>query len=135
LPADAVPIYGVVALLALAGLGLWIMTRPRPSPGTPADVIIVCGRAAILATSVTFIVSPHYAWYFAWLALPAVVQPYWSVIWLSAAPVLLYHDPFDDPFFWRSVIYVPAAILVLIDLFRARNPLSQMIPSPLKGTP
>jgi hypothetical protein len=135
LPADAVAIYGLVSLLALAGLGFWMMTRPRPPPGTPADVIMVCGQAAILATMVTFIVSPHYAWYFAWLALPAVVRPYWSVIWLSAAPVLLYQDLVGDPFVWQSVIYVPAAILTLIDLFRTRNPLPQMIPSPIKGTP
>jgi alpha-1,6-mannosyltransferase len=135
LPADAVPIYGVVAALILAGLGLWIMTRPRPVPGTPADVIMVCGQAAILAASVTVIISPHYAWYFAWLALPAVVQPYWSVIWLSAAPVLLYLDPFNEPFFWRSSVYVPAALLALSDLRRARVLLPKMIPSPLKGMP
>ena len=135
LPAGAVLIYGVVAALVLAGLGFWIMTRLRPVPGTPADVITVCGHAAILAASVTVIISPHYAWYFAWLALPAVVQPYWSVIWLSAAPVLLYLDPFNEPFFWRSVIYVPAALLALSDLRRDRNPLPKMLPSPLKGMP
>jgi len=140
LPADAVPIYGVVAALVLAGLGFWITTRPRPMPVTsadviPADVIMVCGHAAILAASVTVIISPHYAWYFAWLALPAVVQPYWSVIWLSAAPVLLYLDPFNEPFFWRSLVYVPAAFLALSDLRRARNLPLKMIASPLKGMP
>jgi alpha-1,6-mannosyltransferase len=133
LPPAAVPVYGVVAALVFAGLGLWIMIRTRPVPGTQADVIMVCHHAAILAASVTVIISPHYAWYFAWLALLAVVQPYWSVIWLSAAPVLLYLDPFNEPFFWRSSVYVPAALLALSDLRRARNSLAKLIPSPLGG--
>ena len=144
LPADAAAAYGIIAALLFAGLGFWIMARPRPVPGTPADVIMICGNAAILAASATVIVSPHYAWYFAWLALPAV-RPYWSVIWLSAAPVLLYLDPFNEPFFWRSSVYLPAALLVLGDLHcarlhrarlhRARNPLPKLILSPRKGTP
>jgi hypothetical protein len=140
LPLRAVPVYGAVALLALGGLGLWIMTRPRPSPGTPADVISVCGEAAILAAAITVVVSPHYAWYFTWLALPAVVRPYWSVIWLSAAPILLYLDPFDEPFFWRSAVYLPAAILALSDFRGASHSRPLMAPtspapSSLEGTP
>jgi hypothetical protein len=134
LPEGAVPLYGAIVVLALSALALRILTGPRALPGTPADVIMVCGQTAILAGCATALISPHYAWYFAWLALPAVVRPYWSVIWLSTAPVVLYHDPFNDPFFWRSVVYVPAAILAVSDLRKAGNPLPRMMPSSLKGT-
>ena len=134
LPADAAAIYGAVALLTLACIGLWIMTRPRPAPGSPEDVIMVCGHAAILATCVTVIISPHYTWYFAWLALPAVVRPWRAVVWLSTAPVLLYHDPLNDPFLWRSMVYVPAAILAVGDVRRAQSLRPGLLPSSVKGT-
>jgi alpha-1,6-mannosyltransferase len=135
LPSEAVPIYAGVALLALAGVGCWFMTRPRPRPGTPEDVVMICNQAAILAAGVTFIISPHYAWYFAWLALPVVVRPYWSVIWLATAPVVLYHDPFNDPFYWRSVVYVPAALLALSDIRGTLSRQPGMIPYLPKGIP
>lgn len=139
LPDHAVVIYGVVALTALALIAIWIVTRPRPGAGSsadvvPADVINMCGHAAILAACATAIVSPHYAWYFAWLALPAVVRPYGSVIWLSAAPVLLYLDPFNEPFYWRSTVWLPAAILALRDLRRASRVVPLPACSPLEGT-
>jgi hypothetical protein len=35
------------------------------------------------------------------------------VVWLSAASVLLYTDPFDDRFFWPCLVYLPAFGLVV----------------------
>jgi alpha-1,6-mannosyltransferase len=131
LPAGGAGLYGLAILLGLAALGIWIMAKRRAAPGSAEDVADVCGHAAILAACVTVAVSPHYSWYFVWLALPSVVRPYRAVIWLSAAPVLLYVDPFDDPFLWPSLVYVPAALLALADLRRGWRPL----PVPLlKGT-
>jgi hypothetical protein len=58
-----------------------------------------------------FAISPHYPWYFAWLAVPCVLAPTPVVVWLSAAPVLMYLDTFGDRFVWPSVVYVPAVLL------------------------
>ena len=131
LPPGAIAIYGAAALLALAALGLWTLTRASPAPGTPEDVVAVCGHAAVLAAGITVAIASHYAWYFAWLALPSVVRPYRSVVWLSSAPVLLYIDPFGDPFLWPSLVYVPAAVLALADFRRARTP--PIVAPSLKG--
>ncbi len=135
LPAGVVVLYVAVVGIALAALGLWIMTRAAPPAGTEADVVAVCGHAAVLAACVTVAISPHYPWYFAWLALPAVVRPYRAVVWLSAAPVLLYIDPFNDTFLWPSLVYVPAGLLALADLGRAWWPHAPVALSWRKGVP
>jgi alpha-1,6-mannosyltransferase len=77
--------------------------------------------------------SPHYTWYFAWLALPAVIAPIPAVIWLSAAPVALYLDPDNSHFLWRSIVYVPAAALTVASLWRRRQRLPQALATP-EGT-
>ncbi len=84
------------------------------------DGIRLCRDAAILAAFATAAVSPHYPWYFAWLALPCVVAPIPSVIWLSAAPALLYIDPLDDRFLWSTLIYGPALLLTAIRIVKPR---------------
>ena len=134
LPSYSGVLYAAAAMLTLGGIALWIMTRARPIPGSAPDVIMVCGHAAILAACATVAISPHYPWYFVWLALPAVVRPYRSVIWLSTAPILLFITPFDEPSLWRSVIYVPAAVLALADFRRVSLPLPWLAHAPLKGT-
>jgi hypothetical protein len=45
--------------------------------------------------------------------------------------VVLYHDPFNDPFYWRSVVYVPAALLALSDIRGTRYGQPGMIPASL----
>ena len=122
LTASVVAVYGVVTLAVVVALGLWIMSRRRPAVGTPADVVMLCGDTALLAACVTVSVSPHYPWYFVWLALPSVVRPYRAVLWISAAPVVLYVNPFDDAFLWPSLVYVPAALLALADFHRGWSP-------------
>src|SRR5262249_10900100 len=86
LPYWAVTVYGAVAALAFGLYSLWIMIPARRDP----DVVTVCGHAAILIACVTLAISPHYPWYFAWLALPAIVKPNRAVVWLSAVPVVLW---------------------------------------------
>ncbi len=78
--------------------------------GEPAsEVRRICGDAALLAAAVTVVISPHYPWYFVWLALPCCVCARWSIIWLSVAPVLLYLDPWHERFLWPCLVYLPAA--------------------------
>jgi len=75
----------------------------------PFEVRRICGDAALLAAAVTVAISPHYPWYFVWLALPCCVCARWSIIWLSVAPVLLYLDPWHERFLWPCLVYLPAA--------------------------
>ncbi len=125
LPDFAAPLYMAAMLLLLAGLGGWFAFVRRPN-----DPVAICGAAAILMAVLTFAISPHYPWYFAWLAVPSVVAPYRAVLWLSTAPILLYLDTFGDRFIWPSVVFAPALLLALADLHRPRRALTA---APIKG--
>jgi alpha-1,6-mannosyltransferase len=59
--------------------------------------------------------NPHYSWYFDWLALPCCLAPLRSVIYLSAAGLLLDLNPWDERFFWAALLYVPAITLAVLD--------------------
>ena len=112
---------GVAAVLA--GTALWIaFFRPRdPAPAAVApDVVTLCRDAAVLAALVTCAASPHYAWYYPWLSLPAVIAPIPAVVWLGSAPVLFLIDPFDDRFLWPALVFVPAIALAARSLWTAR---------------
>jgi hypothetical protein len=58
-------------------------------------------------------ISPHYYWYFAWLALPAVIAPARALLWLATAPLLLVIGPIPH-------VYVPATLLLLLADLRPR---------------
>ena len=108
-------------LCVAAGLGLLALRIFRGGAENGAEgVVVLCRDTAVLAAFATVALSPHYAWYFAWLALPSVVAPLPAVIWLSAAPVALFIDPFHERFFWPSFVYLPAAGLALAALWRHR---------------
>ena len=123
-PAGMLRTYLICAALVCAALALWI-ARGRAREGAP-DALALCRDTAILAAVATFAASPHYAWYYPWLALPAVVAPNPAVIWLGSAPVLFLIDPFDDRFLWPSLVFVPAIALAARSLAgavsRARAP-------------
>ncbi|MGH7042304.1 MAG: glycosyltransferase 87 family protein [Acetobacteraceae bacterium] len=120
---EAALIYLTLAALALLCLGFWLALRPRPSDAA-ADVQRICGDAAILGACTIAAMSPHYPWYFVWLALPACVQPYRAVVWLSAAPLILYLDPWNEQFFWRALVYVPMIALAVLDVRQRRRALA-----------
>jgi hypothetical protein len=113
LPSSAVLIYAsvvAVAFLALAACVLW-----QPAPVNDAKAL--CRDTGLLAAAAMAAISPHYHWYFAWLALPAVVAPSRTLVWLATAPLLFIEDPVaEDRFFWPSLVYVPAILLLLADL-------------------
>jgi hypothetical protein len=118
LPAGASVAYLAVVGAGLAVLAAWIAFRPHPPTGSARDAVGVCRDAAILMAVVTAAISPHYPWYFPWLALPSVVAPYRAILWMSVAPLVLYFDPLNDLFVWSSIIYVPVIVLVVSDLRR-----------------
>lgn len=118
MPPVATKLYFGVAFAALAAMAAWFAFGRKPPAGTPADAIALSLAVAVLMAGATVVVSPHYPWYFAWLALPCAVRPLRSVIWLSASPVLLYLDPFNERFLWASLVYLPALALAVLDLRR-----------------
>jgi hypothetical protein len=106
----------------LAGLGVWIAFRGRPQSGTDADIIRVCQDATLLGVVLMVGMSPHYAWYFAWLAVAAAIVPSRAAIWLSGASILLYYSPFPDHFLWQSLLFAPAFVLAGMDVQALRLP-------------
>jgi hypothetical protein len=128
LPHGVSAIY-IACVAAFLGLLSIAILRHQPAHGTAADVTLLCRDTAVLAGCAMAALSPHYTWYFAWLALPSVIAPIPAVIFLSAAPVALYLDPYNSHFLWRAIIYVPAAALTFARLWR----LPQAVPTP-EGT-
>jgi hypothetical protein len=99
-----------VAFLALAAGILW-----QPAPANDAQAL--CRDTDLLGAAAMAANSPHYHWHFAWLALPAVVATSRAVLWLAIAPLLFIEEPVPgDHFFWPSLVYVPAILLLLADL-------------------
>jgi hypothetical protein len=117
LPAGATAAYLACAAVGLVALAVFI-ARGR-APGN--DVALLCRDAGLLIAATMVAVSPHYPWYFAWLALPCVIAPSWTLLWLSAAPLMLYLNPWPhDRFIWPSLLYLPALVLLGVDLWRHR---------------
>ena len=106
-------VYKGCAVLLLAGLGGWFAFVRRPD-----DPVSICAAAGIMMAILSFAISPHYPWYFVWLAVPAVLAPLPAVVWLSVAPILMYLDTFGDRLVWPSVVYIPAILLAAASLLR-----------------
>jgi hypothetical protein len=119
LPSSAALVYVAIAAALLGALGLWIAFVRRPS--TDRDI---WRSAGLLMGCATVAVSPHYPWYYAWLALPAIVVPSRALIWLSTVPLILWADTHGDRFVWPSLIYLPAIALAFADYRRPLDGLS-----------
>jgi alpha-1,6-mannosyltransferase len=125
LPRAAVTIYMGCVAIGPGAIGLLIARGRLTEPAN--DVVALCRDTVILAACLTAAISPHYTWYFAWLALPPVVAPIPAILWLSVSPVVLYLDPFNDRFFWPGIVYLPAAGLTLFSLWKRHAPRSVVI--------
>jgi alpha-1,6-mannosyltransferase len=92
------------------------------SPGGRSQHIGCQARhAAILGAVVLVAISPHYPWYFSWLAPLVCVAPLASVLWLLAAAPLLAHDSVEH-LVVPLIVYVPAGILAVRHLHKACVP-------------
>ena len=111
LPPQSATLYKLAAALLLAATAAWIAFIRRPD-----DPVALCAAAGTLMAILTCAISPHYPWYFAWLAVPSVLAPSPALLWLSVSPILLYLDTFGDRFVWPSVVYVPAIGFALANL-------------------
>ena len=65
--------------------------------------------------------TPHYAWYFGWLAFLACLAPWRCVLWLTAACLLLYLDPVHTNLAGTAAVYGPFLLLALLDWRRPRR--------------
>ncbi len=118
LPAGAGTLWLGLAAVVLLALGVWmVFVRAPPRAGDPLPV---ARDAILLMTVLTAAITPHYAWYFVWLALPSCLVPLPSVIYLSAAAIVQYHDPFNDRVLQFTPIYLPFFALAVMDVWRRR---------------
>jgi alpha-1,6-mannosyltransferase len=113
---DVAYIAGAVCLLA--GLALYVASRER-RPDVDSR------GAALLAGAFILLLSPHYAWYFAWLVVIACVRPSAALVWLTLASFLLYLVPVwpqlmrNRPWLLvQSAMYLPFLVLAAGELWR-----------------
>ncbi len=118
LPTAAGKLWLLGATVALSALGAWMIFIRDEAPSQRLNPVAVARDVAIMATAATLALTPHYPWYFAWLALPACLFPAPCVICLSAAAIVQYHDPFHDQALQFSIIYLPFLVLAWRDLRR-----------------
>ena len=120
LPSWAGVAYAGLLLCVLALLAARFMfASPLPAEAG-ARAVMQARQGAILGAVLLVGISPHYPWYFAWLAPLACLAPFASVCWLLIAAPLLAHDPVDY-LSLAALVYLPAAMLAVFDVRRARR--------------
>jgi alpha-1,6-mannosyltransferase len=113
LQSQAFPFYFPAAAIVMVLLALFVVLRnQRPR----ADI----AGAMLLAVAFTFLFSPHYAWYFAWLVPFLCFYPVVGVLYLTCAASYLYFSHWPPTVSEGLVIYGPA-VLVLIAEFAFRR--------------
>ncbi len=117
-PPMAVPLYLLLGGLVLGAMALAMVLRNRRTLPDAEDAVRLCTQAGWLAGAFMILLSPHYSWYFPFLAVFATVAPVRAVLWLSVAPLLLDLRPFHDHFLWRALVFGPALLLAAADLRR-----------------
>ena len=112
-------VYLAVAAFILIGLGGVFAFKRDVAPPVVA--------AAGLAVAFTVVVSPHYAWYFAWLIVFACFLRSLALLWLTNACLLLYLIPVgshivrdDYRLAVESILYGPFAALAVADFWYHR---------------
>lgn len=124
--------YLVFCLFALTAVAAWLIYQRR------ADDVAYLRGGLIIASVFMVLLSPDFAWYFAWLIpfLCFVLSP--AVFYLTLSSFLLYFSwlYWDDSSVFRikALIFVPFLFLVAAELWRRRRTLSsspklQTVPS------
>jgi hypothetical protein len=113
LPSGLGAAYVLACAAALGALAYKITRTSNPDP------VMMASNVAILAAGTVAAMTPHYPWYYAWLALPCCLRVLPSVLWLSVAPLLLYSDPFHDELLLQTAVFVPAILLAVRDVATA----------------
>jgi alpha-1,6-mannosyltransferase len=124
LPEWAASAYIAVALGVVSVLATWFAFGGS-MPAAPGIRLRVQARQAVILAAVVLIaISPHYPWYFAWLAPLVCLAPLPGVLWMLAAAPLLAHGAVET-LIVPGAVYIPAAALALFDL--RRLPLSLQV--------
>jgi len=118
LPHWAATAYYVFALVLLAALAARFAFGGVSAGSRSQHIERQARRAATLGAVLLVAISPHYPWYFSWLAPLVSVAPLGSVLWLLAAAPLLAHDSAES-LAVPLTVYVPAGILAVRDLHAA----------------
>jgi hypothetical protein len=113
-PASAGAAYVAFALVSMGALAAWCLLKRETDGGDYA------GRAALLATAFTVLLSPHYTWYFAWLILflcIAGARTLVPLLCLTVAAFMLYGTWLGDAHAQmlriNASIYLPCAALLI----------------------
>ena len=120
LPPWSAALYFLCCGLALGAAALAVIARNRAEGSAARDAVRVSAQAGWLAGASLILLTPHYSWYFPFLAVFATLAPLRAVLWLSVAPLLLDLAPLPDHFLWRALVYGPALLLAARDLRTAR---------------
>ncbi len=110
----------LLAIVAAVFVGLGIMMTGRTPIDRSADRCATLQRRHPRRRP-SCAISAHYPWYFVWLAVPSRITPCGSVIFLSAATLLLYLNPRDGRLWWPTRLYAPAIAQAVLDLKRNRR--------------
>jgi alpha-1,6-mannosyltransferase len=119
LPEGAFAVYFPAAAVVMAALALFVIMR-RQQPG--ADI----AGAMLLAVTFTILLSPHYAWYFAWLVPFLCFYPVIGVVWLTCAGSTLYFAHWPPTVSEGLMIYGPCVLLLIAEFaFRRRRKMEE----------
>jgi alpha-1,6-mannosyltransferase len=107
LPPQAFAVYVLGAATIMGALALFVLMRPMPGGDLAGGMM--------LAVAFTLLVSPHYAWYFAWLVPFLCFCPAVGVIYLTCASGALYFAQWP-PTVWQAIpIYVPCILILVVE--------------------
>jgi alpha-1,6-mannosyltransferase len=126
LPTWASTAYIALALGLLGVLGACFAFGGKLPAAPGARLTLQARQAVILGAVVLVALSPHYPWYFGWLAPLACLAPLPSVLWMLAAAPLLAHGSVEY-LAVPGAVYGPAAVLAIFDLRRGRT---RIVPIP-----
>ena len=110
-------VYMIATVLVMSALALYVLSKRTKSEDN-------LKHAMWLATATTVLFAPHFSWYFCWLVFFLCFTPRLALFYLTIANLFLYAtwlgDSPDDMFLINSVIYLPALLLGIVELFWPR---------------
>jgi hypothetical protein len=114
LPSAAVAYYLAAAAVIMVGLAFVVVMRERK---LEPDLL----GAMVLGTAFVFLLSPHYAWYFAWLVPFLCFHPSLAVIYLTCAANWLYLGQASTWLFDGLIIYGGFVVVLAAELLLRRQ--------------
>jgi alpha-1,6-mannosyltransferase len=126
LPAPGGLAFAIFAAVALAVMALAVAFRAKPRDADPTIFLPLAAASVLL-------VSPHYAWYLAWL-LPLLTRaPYVPLLYLTLAAFIFYLPVIKDSGDWYFTaglwLYGGFALLALADFAVRARPLPMRRPA------